>query len=131
MQERLQQKRTEDVVVKASSLTQEVLYAKRPSSPRWVFSPCSGGFLRPASANQEAKPLPRGRPASAPLQAAVVGGLAGVAGHYGQGEMLAAGVMKDAFYRLSGLDASHGVKQCLLFPEMRALGLRRHCVLAR
>jgi len=118
-------RRREDALGELLPPSQEVLYARRPCSPRWVFSPRSQGGSRPGSAKPEARKAAKGRPTSAPLRPAVAVGSPVVAGGFGRAEALAAGVMKDAFYQSSGLDNSHGVKQCLLFPEMRSLGLRR------
>ena len=101
---------------------QGAVYMHRAASPRWDASPRAGGTSRGPGAPQLG---PRHRPASAPAMGAVGSSLSS---GFGIAERLAAGVMKDAFLQEAGFDVSRGVKQCLLFPEMRVLGLHRCAV---
>ena len=100
-------------------LMQGAVYMHRTASPRWDASPRAGGTSRGPEGPQLG---PRYRPASAPAMGAVGSSLSS---GFGIAERLAAGIMKDAFLQEAWFDVSRGVKQCLLFPEMRVLGLHR------
>ena len=101
---------------------QGAVYMHRAASPRWDASPRAGGTSKGPGGPQLG---PRYRPASAPAMGAVGNSLSS---GFRIAERLAAGIMKDAFLQEAGFDVSRGVKQCLLFPEMRVLGLHRCAV---